>query len=254
MPLWTPAQLTSSQMMLWLDGNDASTMFDAVSGGSLVADGAAIARWQDKSGNSNHATQSTSGFRPLRTGGGVRFDGTDDRMSLASSITATNYAFFGVLKKRVSGNAAFILASSSGSGGGYVYTDFSDGNIYWTNSTTYNQTTGSGNNLNTVIVCHDTTTLFRNGTSISVSSGVNSGTTINTVGARLGSASFANADVYELVLCQSSLTRFAVVFEGYFAHKFSLQSSLPTDHPFKTNAPAVGAGSLQHPMYQQVIG
>jgi lysophospholipase L1-like esterase len=36
-----------------------------VSGGSAVSDGGTVARWEDKSGNGNHLTQSTSGKRPV---------------------------------------------------------------------------------------------------------------------------------------------------------------------------------------------
>jgi hypothetical protein len=53
-------------LALWLDASDASTLYDATSGGSLVAADGAVARWEDKSGNSRHATQTTSGLRPLR--------------------------------------------------------------------------------------------------------------------------------------------------------------------------------------------
>lgn len=255
MTLWTPAQLSSSDMSLWLDGSDATTLFDAVSGGSAVAENGAIARWQDKSGNNNHATQSTLGFRPLRVDGGVRFDGTDDRMTLTTGLTGTDYAFFGVLKKRLSGNAMFVLANGTGSGGGYVYVDFSDGNIYFTNGTTFRQTTGSGNNLTTVIVSHDHY-LHRNGSSVTLTTGLNSGTTINTVGARPGSSAFANADFYELIFGPQSMIRWAYYFEGYLAHKYSLTANLPSGHPYKTNAPTVGGGTARPslPFGQQVIG
>lgn len=240
MTLWTPAQLTSADMSLWLDGSDAATLFDAVSGGSAVAENGAIARWQDKSGNSNHATQSTSGFRPLRVAGGVRFDGTDDRMSLTSNLTSTDYAFFGVLKKRLSGNAMFVLANSAATAG-YVYTDFSDGNIYFTNGVIGRSTSGSGNNLSTVIVSHDNF-LHRNGTSLSLTSAANTGATINMVGARPSTSSYANADFYELIFGPQSLIRWAFWFEGYFAHKYGLTANLPLGHPYKTNAPTVGSG------------
>jgi|694.fasta_scaffold17646_2 hypothetical protein len=81
-------------LQLWLDASDASTLYDATSGGSLVAADGAVARWEDKSGNARHATQGTSGSRPLRktsVQGGkdvLRFDGSDDSLSIASS-TAT---------------------------------------------------------------------------------------------------------------------------------------------------------------------
>jgi hypothetical protein len=69
---------------LWLDASDSSTMFDATTGGSLVAAGGAVARWEDKSGNANHVTQTDSAMRPTRqtaVSNGrdiVRFDGSND--------------------------------------------------------------------------------------------------------------------------------------------------------------------------------
>jgi hypothetical protein len=78
---------------LWLDASDASTLFDATSGGSLVAADGAVARWEDKSGNSRHATQSGSTARPLRktsiiNGKDVlRFDGSNDWMESGTNAT-----------------------------------------------------------------------------------------------------------------------------------------------------------------------
>ena len=81
-------------LQLWLDAAAPETLFDATTGGSLVAADGGVARWEDKSGNGRHATQGTSGNRPLRKtaiqGGRdvLRFDGTNDSLSIASS-TAT---------------------------------------------------------------------------------------------------------------------------------------------------------------------
>jgi hypothetical protein len=72
-------------------------MYDATSGGSLVAADGAVARWEDKSGNNRHATQGTSGSRPLRKAsvqGGrdvLRFDGTSDFMTVPSSAAAFTF-------------------------------------------------------------------------------------------------------------------------------------------------------------------
>jgi len=85
-----PASIAGLQ--LWLDASDSATLFDATTGGSLVAADGGVARWQDKSGNGRHATQSTSGSRPLRKtaiqGGKdvLRFDGTDDVIALESDL------------------------------------------------------------------------------------------------------------------------------------------------------------------------
>jgi len=78
---FTPASVTG--LAAWWDASDVSTLYDETSGGSLAAVDGAVARWQDKSGNNRHATQATSGNRPLRktavqNGLGIlRFDGTD---------------------------------------------------------------------------------------------------------------------------------------------------------------------------------
>lgn len=84
--------------VVWFDGADENTMFDSTSGGSIVAPGAAIARWEDKSGNARHATQSTVINRPIRTASGqngknvVTFDGTNDRLNFARfDLTASTF-------------------------------------------------------------------------------------------------------------------------------------------------------------------
>jgi hypothetical protein len=48
------------------DANVPTSLYDATTGGSLVAADGAVARWEDISGNGNHVTQATSGNRPLR--------------------------------------------------------------------------------------------------------------------------------------------------------------------------------------------
>ena len=51
---------------MWLDASDAATLYDATSGGSLVAADGTVARWEDKSGNARHLTQGTLANRPTR--------------------------------------------------------------------------------------------------------------------------------------------------------------------------------------------
>ena len=92
--VFTPA--TISGLQLWLDASDSSTLFDATAGGSLVTtDGAAVARWADKSGNNRNLIQATTNARPflktsIKNGKNViRFDGTNDVLGL-SNATLTN--------------------------------------------------------------------------------------------------------------------------------------------------------------------
>jgi len=83
-------------LQLWLDASDASTLFDATTGGSLVAADGGVARWEDKSGNARHMTQGTSGSRPTRKTAiqnslaVLRFDGGDS-ISMPSSTATFNF-------------------------------------------------------------------------------------------------------------------------------------------------------------------
>ena len=74
----------TSGVLVWLDANEASTLLTEVGGSTAVSMSGAVAQWSDRSGNGRHASQATSGARPiLATSAGnsrrcVRFDGVDD--------------------------------------------------------------------------------------------------------------------------------------------------------------------------------
>ena len=86
-----------SGLQLWLDAADPSTLFDATSGGSLVAADGGVARWEDKSGNSRHATQSTGANRPVRKTAQknnldtILFDGSNDSLSISGSNSSLKF-------------------------------------------------------------------------------------------------------------------------------------------------------------------
>lgn len=90
---WSPAALFSaSEHGAYYDPSDLSTLFqDAAGTTPVAADGDPVGLIQDKSGNGNHATQSTSASRPLyRTDGSLHwleFDGVDDSLACEGSST-----------------------------------------------------------------------------------------------------------------------------------------------------------------------
>lgn len=95
-------------LQLWLDADDANTLYNATTGGSLVAADGAVARWQDKSGNGRHFTQSSSSRQPLRTTAVqnsrnvLRFDGSDDYLVGGDYLDITgnqSVTIFVVLKR-----------------------------------------------------------------------------------------------------------------------------------------------------------
>ena len=85
---FAPSDITGLQ--LWLDASDASTLYDATTGGSLVAADGAVKRWEDKSGNDRHATESTNGPQRKTSKQNGRdtllFDGSNAKLALASDL------------------------------------------------------------------------------------------------------------------------------------------------------------------------
>ena len=88
---------------LWLDASDPNTLFDSVTGGNLVGADGPVARWEDKSGNGRHATQSTADKQPKRKlaemGGkdALYFDGGDG-IVVPAFTNAGTFTIFSVWK------------------------------------------------------------------------------------------------------------------------------------------------------------
>lgn len=133
-------------LQLWLDASDASTLYDSTTGGALVAADGGVARWEDKSGNGRHATQSTSGSRPLRKANVrngldvMRFDGSDDFLSIPSSTSTFNF-----LHNATGGIVFLVYKATAAQGTAFL----------WCNNT--NPSTGSISNYSGAYLRHDTT-------------------------------------------------------------------------------------------------
>jgi len=98
---WSPMSIAGCVM--WLDFSDADYLFTDAGSTKVSSDGDAIYQANDKSGNNNHAVQSSATLRPLykvniqnsRSTG--YFDGSNDVMTLVD-LTLTNYTTFIVFK------------------------------------------------------------------------------------------------------------------------------------------------------------
>lgn len=119
---------TINDLSLWLDGSDAKTLYDSTSGGSLVVPDGSIARWEDKSGNGFHVTQSTGGERPLRKQSVknnldvVRFDGLNDNLSRSAVLSGSSFTVFIVYSVILgSGLSKFVFMTGNSSSSGYAY-------------------------------------------------------------------------------------------------------------------------------------
>jgi hypothetical protein len=120
---------------IWLDGNDANTLYDATSGGSLTASGGDVKRWEDKSGNGRHFTEATLApsrvLSAINSKDAVRFESPSlatierltrtagtfaqadfDNCFIVTQTSDTSYVWVG----SSASNGNFIDATSSGSG------------------------------------------------------------------------------------------------------------------------------------------
>jgi len=114
----------SLEPAMWLDAADTRTLYDATTGGSLVLPDGAVARWEDKSGNSNHGTQATLARQAiLKTNqqngksvirfNGVTSPGTGTFFSHPWNETA-EFTFFAALKSTVAVYRQIFGAAASG--------------------------------------------------------------------------------------------------------------------------------------------
>lgn len=110
-------------LLVWLDGADSSTLFDATTGGSLPANNGGVGRWEDKSGNGNHATQGTASSRPLRLVAGANgrdclsFAGSSDSMTIANDLVTTAASIVVVARRTGSDAAGGAFYSYTGAAG-----------------------------------------------------------------------------------------------------------------------------------------
>lgn len=115
-----PREIQGCQLAL--DASIPTSLYDATSGGSLVAADGSVARWEDQSGNARHATQATSGARPLRKtaiqGGNdvVRFDGSDDAMVHGATSGSDPNTMFCVFNRRATQPSYRVLLTYGTSG------------------------------------------------------------------------------------------------------------------------------------------
>jgi hypothetical protein len=267
MALWTPANTTTA---LWLDAADASTLYDATSGGSLVAANGAVARWEDKSGNARHFTQSNSGARPLRKVSAqngndiVEFDGTADYLYRGTSpISLNSFTAFSVVKFRTTTNSnrfAILGRRNSNLPIFFHRTQVISSSQFYRSvvGDTLAGVTGFNASFSTsayimfaTTVESSTHSFFIDGSLLGTPATQTATGTPNewTIGA-LSSASgaigqeFGDIDACEFILTTGLSTDNRQRFLGYLAHKWGLAGNLPNDHPYKTNAPKYGLGGI----------
>ena len=95
---FTPSDIAT--LAAWYDKSDAATLFqDSALTTPATNNGDVIGGWKDKTANVYHALQATTTNKPTLQAGGIRFDGTDNYLSVAFGTTyAQSNEFIAVIK------------------------------------------------------------------------------------------------------------------------------------------------------------
>lgn len=227
---------------LWLDASDATTI--TFSSSNLVN------RWSDKSGNSNHMTQSVVGNQPTLTS------------SFRNGLSAMNMGasgFFGntTMTFGPPPYSIFAVAVNSGSAYQYIIGSPNDGRIFFgTNTNNFTTFVGNGSwnelNANTPLRSvlslsllgltnqGTNTTLipYFNGVPLDAKNGTATVTTGLYIGCSNGQNQFWNGTICEVIIFNSALSEFdRQSIEGYLAWKWGLQTSLPSTHLYYSASP-----------------
>ena len=109
---FSPSRLPS--LKLWLDAADSSTMFSSSTLSTLAT--SSVGGWKDKSGNTNHATQSTSADQPTITSNGMSgkagLDFDTDKLSI-SAIDMAGKTLLAVIQPETSQRNTILSHSST---------------------------------------------------------------------------------------------------------------------------------------------
>lgn len=89
----------------------------------------AISQWTDISPALNHATQPTSGLRPLYNSGEPKWDGSGSFLALTNEIGLSTFSLYIVFKRRVVNSADLAILSSDGPGNNFFRLDGSNATI-----------------------------------------------------------------------------------------------------------------------------
>jgi len=252
MPLFTP-ELVVSQ--LWLDAAD---------GGSVVLDAGVVSQVNDKSGNERHYLQATAGARPslvshasgnnvLEFSAAEYLYGNDQAKDITRAYselsiftfvvsTSTNYAdIFTVTFPESESYPRFDLDTGS-TASNTIRLNVCSNDL----SGSLSSTTVAERPSNSIIgVTWDTVArtvnLGKNGTYTTTGSMSASGTIPDAaaLSTKLSSATTELTIGEIVVLSYIPETDERQMLEGYLAHKWGVNSSLPVDHPYYTDAPRV---------------
>ena len=240
--LWSLANTTDTQ--LWLDAADSD---------SVVVVDDKVTQWTDRSGNNNHATQSSIARQATRGLNSLIFDGLDDGYNVTDAseqlaIDAAPLSLYMVIKgysflvAYTNKDRLLMYGDASGAGNKGFYINVDGANtLLGSGTTSTSQAIRNGEELY-LLEYRKTPTSWHirvNGTEIAT--GNQSGNlTFDRLGLKwTGTTSLTtfNGTMHEVAVVPTTDDRDKI--EGYLAHKWDLESKLPADHAYKDAAPTI---------------
>ena len=222
-------------LRLWLDANNING--DATA--DTLADGSVITQWIDQSGNTNNAGQGTANAKPTYAASALNNMGVV-RFTAAQSLDITS-----------SNDFSTVIAVMNQASGQSAETKPLGSNIFATTSAGKFGMKRQGSAwMDSGISSHSPaliTMQLHPGNYALYVNGINKGTGTDPV-APTSATKVGNdfaGDIAELIAYDSALgegVRHKV--EGYLAHKWGLESSLPSTHTYKVGKPAFGGAQV----------
>lgn len=229
----------TSGRVLHLDATITTSWFDATSGGNAVKLASRVARWEDQSGNSRHATQSTSAHRPfiIKVGDmhGMFFDGSADMKGAFTSLGEQTVCLAGIINFGANSNTRIFTQRDANSGqldytqtGNYIPILQRSGNntfSSYASSDFRSETATQSQTSLTICAIHNGSSLFTrlNGVnSTSYNHTLNGTFTEYSIGGNFGGERAACL-IFEVVVFDSGLSSSnLLLIENYFKDKYEI--------------------------------
>ena len=253
---WTPAELN---LDFWGDTLDTSPT-------NIVQSGGLVSQWSDKSGNGNHATQSSGSLQPAFNSDRLEFNGTGKIFQITNDPFKNMQNPCIVLLGRWDGSATwsntFVSYLGEGSIGWQVRQKSSDiRNFCFTLRSGTTQSDAAIVSTNTGFFIgsayrRDTTTriIKHNGTQGYIANG-DTGTVSYADGTLLGGRSAIggryngngftdpnanlNGSIKAMIVLDNASDADVEKLEGYLAWRYGDEGLLPAGHPYKNAAPTL---------------
>ena len=247
--LWAPANLaTPANMSVWLRSDTGIT---TVAG--------AMTAWTDKSSNANNA--SASGTGPAVSSGAlngydtVNFNGSSHYMTIADAATldlnAAGVSFIALVKttKSTAASTQGLITKESTWNYSIKMDGSSQGSVSFSNGSSSDESTAGSNPVNdwNIAIMNKSDKYYVNGSEQGAAAytPAANNTKVVYLGAWNASAgptvsSYFTGELAEIIVYNGQLTtNERQQIEGYIAHRYGLQSNLPSTHPYRNFAPTV---------------